>query len=38
MTPSIKIFQKNKADYTLNAISGLDGLSPTLKIIKFTKK
>ena len=33
-----KIFQKNKADYTLNAISGLDGLSPTLKIIKFTKK
>lgn len=33
-----KIFQKKKADYTLNAISGLDGLSPTLKIIKFTKK
>ncbi|MDB9738997.1 1-deoxy-D-xylulose-5-phosphate reductoisomerase [Candidatus Pelagibacter sp.] len=33
-----KILNKNKADYTLNAISGLDGLSPTLKIIKFTKK
>ncbi len=33
-----KIFQKNKADYVLNAISGLAGLSPTLKIIKFTKK
>ena len=32
-----KIFEKNKADYALNAISGLDGLSPTLKIIKFTK-
>tara|TARA_B100000767_G_C19763147_1_gene536151 strand:- start:623 stop:1789 length:1167 start_codon:yes stop_codon:yes gene_type:complete len=33
-----KIFQKNKADYALNAISGLAGLSPTLKIIRFTKK
>ncbi len=33
-----KIFQEKKADYTLNAISGLDGLSPSLKIIKFTKK
>ena len=32
-----KIFDKNKADYTLNAISGLDGLSPTLKTIRFTK-
>ena len=32
-----KIFIKSKADYTLNAISGLDGLSPTLKTIKFTK-
>ena len=32
-----KIFNKNKADYTLNAISGLDGLSPTLKTIRFTK-
>jgi 1-deoxy-D-xylulose-5-phosphate reductoisomerase len=33
-----KIFKKNKADYILNAISGLDGLNPTLKIIKYTKK
>jgi 1-deoxy-D-xylulose-5-phosphate reductoisomerase len=33
-----KILSKKKADYVLNAISGLDGLSPTLKIIKFTKK
>ena len=33
-----KIFKEKKADYTLNAISGLDGLSPSLKIIKFTKK
>ena len=32
-----KIFNKKKADYILNAISGLDGLSPTLKTIKFTK-
>ena len=32
-----KIFDKKKADYTLNAISGLDGLSPTLKTIRFTK-
>jgi len=32
-----KIFEKKKADYTLNAVSGLDGLIPVLKIIKFTK-
>ncbi|MDC1055129.1 1-deoxy-D-xylulose-5-phosphate reductoisomerase [Candidatus Pelagibacter ubique] len=32
-----KIFNKKKADYILNAISGLDGLSPTLKTIRFTK-
>ena len=31
-----KIFKKKKIDYTMNAISGLDGLEPTLKIIKFT--
>jgi len=31
-----KIF-KYKIDYTMNAISGLDGLEPTLKIIKFSK-
>ena len=33
-----KILKKTKVDYTLNAISGLSGLSPTLDIIKFTKK
>ena len=32
------IFNKTKIDYTMNAISCLDGLDPTLKIIKFTKK
>ncbi len=29
---------KYKLDYTINAISGLSGLEPTLNIIKFTKK
>ncbi len=29
---------KKKLDYTINAISGLDGLEPTIKIIKHTKK
>ena len=33
-----KIFKNIKVDYTLNAISGLDGLKPTIEIIKFTKK
>ena len=32
------IFKKQRIDYTMSAISGLDGLIPTLKIIKFTKK
>jgi len=32
-----KIF-KSKNDYTMSAISGLDGLIPTLNSIKFTKK
>ena len=32
-----KIFKK-KVDYTMNSISGIDGLNPTLEIIKFTKK
>tara|TARA_B100001121_G_scaffold259408_1_gene238438 strand:- start:882 stop:2054 length:1173 start_codon:yes stop_codon:yes gene_type:complete len=32
-----KIFRK-KIDYTINAISGIDGLVPTLKVIKFTNK
>ena len=31
-----KIF-KNKIDYVMSSISGIDGLNPTLKIIKFTK-
>ncbi len=32
-----KIF-KTKLDYTINAISGIEGLDPTLKIIKHTNK
>ena len=32
-----KIF-KRKVDYTMNSISGIDGLKPTLEIIKYTKK
>jgi len=32
------IFNKKKIDYTMNAVSGLDGLKPTLNIIKFTKE
>ena len=32
-----KIFQ-NKIDYTMSSITGIDGLYPTVKIIKFTKK
>ena len=33
-----KIFKNIKIDYTMSAISGFDGLKPTLDIIKFTKK
>lgn len=33
-----KIFKNNKIDYVMSAISGFDGLEPTIKIIKFTKK
>ena len=33
-----KILNNKKIDYTMSAISGIDGLKPTLKIIKFTKK
>jgi 1-deoxy-D-xylulose-5-phosphate reductoisomerase len=33
-----KILNKEKIDYTMNAVSGLDGLKPTLNIIKFTKQ
>ena len=29
-------FIKKKIDYSINAISGVDGLNPTLKIIKFS--
>ena len=29
---------KSKVDYTMSAISGFDGLRPTIKIIKKTKK
>ena len=32
-----KIFKKKKITYTINAISGIDGLEPTLKIIPHTK-
>ena len=32
-----KIFKK-KIDYTMSAITGIDGLYPTLEMIKFTKK
>ncbi len=32
-----KIFKK-KADYIMSAITGIEGLSPTVKIIKHTKK
>ena len=32
------IFSKKKIDYVMNSITGIDGLNPTLKIIKFTKK
>ena len=31
-----KIF-KNKVDYTMSSIVGINGLQPTLNIIKFTK-
>jgi len=32
-----KIFRNKKIDYTMSAISGFEGLKPTLSIIKFTK-
>ena len=32
-----KIFKK-KVDYTMSSISGIQGLKPTIEIIKFTKK
>ena len=33
-----KIFKNEKIDYAMSAISGYEGLKPTLNIIKFTKK
>ena len=32
-----KILKTKKIDYTMSAISGLDGLKPTLRLIKFSK-
>ncbi len=32
-----KIFKNKRIDYIMSAISGFDGLNPTLDIIKFTK-
>ena len=32
-----EIFYENEIDYTMSAISGFDGLKPTLNILKFTK-
>ena len=32
-----KKYKNQKFDYVMSSISGLDGLAPTLKIIKFTK-
>ena len=34
----INNFLKNKVSFSINAISGINGLEPTLKIIPFTKK
>ena len=34
---NIHIILKKKIDFCINAISGIDGLEPTLKIIPFTK-
>tara|TARA_B100000787_G_scaffold142723_1_gene112164 strand:+ start:1549 stop:2712 length:1164 start_codon:yes stop_codon:yes gene_type:complete len=33
-----KIFNHKKTDYTMNSISGLNGLGPTINIIKYSKK
>jgi 1-deoxy-D-xylulose-5-phosphate reductoisomerase len=32
------IFIKKRIDYTMSSITGLEGLAPTLKIIKYTRK
>ena len=31
-------FLKKKIDYVMSCVTGIDGLEPTLKIIRFTKK
>jgi 1-deoxy-D-xylulose-5-phosphate reductoisomerase len=33
-----KILENKKIDYTMSAISGFEGLAPTIKIIKYSKK
>mgnify|MGYP001237314191 CR=1 FL=1 len=33
-----KIFKSKKIDYLMSAITGIDGLDPTLKSIPYTKK
>ena len=33
-----KIFKSKKIDYLMSAISGIEGLNPTLKSLKYTKK
>ncbi len=33
-----KIFKSKKLDYIMSAITGIDGLDPTLKSIRYTKK
>ena len=35
---SLDLIFKKKIDYTMSSISGIHGLEPTLKIIKYTKK
>ena len=34
---SLKKIFKKKIDYTINAISGFDGLEPTLEVVPYTK-
>ena len=36
-TDSYKKIFKSKLDYTMSSITGIDGLNPTIEIIKFTK-
>ncbi len=34
----LNLIFKKKTDYLMSSITGIDGLSPTLKVIKYTKK